>query len=193
MTFASASASKPQPAKRKTSNKQNSAKKRPILCVLVELEGMGMTAPSRDLVSAMSGYPKASLNTLLSKEKGKGNVVYPDGKTCSITAKGRAQVGGDVQPVSSNEEFHIRVKENFEVTGVAGQIFDILADGMVRDRQQVMSAVQCTNKGSFNTYLSKLRSAGLLEKTKGQDPMLQLTTFCFPFPRSGTVAAGESW
>ena len=78
------------------------------------------------------------------------------------------------------------------MTGVAGQIFDILADGMARDRHQVMSAVQCTNKGSFNTYLSKLRSAGLLEKTKGQDPMLQLTAFCFPFPRSGTVAAGES-
>ena len=147
-----------------------------------------MIAPSRDLVSAMSGYKKESLNTLLSKEKGKGNVVYTDTKTCSITSKGKAQVGDDVQPVTSNEEFHHRVKENFEVTGVAGKTFEILADGMAHDRQQVMSAVQCTNKDSFNTYLSKLRSTGLLEKTKGQDLMLQLTAFCFPFPRSGDAA-----
>jgi hypothetical protein len=123
MTFASASASKPQPAKRKTSSKKKSAaKKRSILSVLVELEGMGILAPSRELVSAMSGYPKESLNTLLSKEKGKGNVIYPDTKSCSITPKGKEQVGGDVHPVSSNEEFHNRIKENFGLTSMGGKI-----------------------------------------------------------------------
>lgn len=192
MTFASASASKPQPAKRKTNNKKKSTQKRPILSVLVELEGMGITTPSREMVSAMSGYPKESLNTLLSKEKGKGNVVYPDAKTCRITPQGKAQVGGDVHPVSSNFEFHVRIKENFEVTGMAGKIFDILSDGMAHDRHQVMAALQCTNKDSFNTYLSKLRSSGLLERIKGQNPMLQLTAFCFPFPRSGVDAATSS-
>jgi hypothetical protein len=187
MTCASASVSKSQPAKRKTNSKKKGSKKRPILSVLVELEGMGITTPSREMVSAMSGYSKESLNTLMSKEKGKGYVVYPDAKTCSITPKGKAQVGGDVQPVRSNEEFHNRIKENFEVTGNPGRIFDILSDGMEHGRQQVMAALQCTNKGSFNTYLSKLRSSGLLEHVKGQNTTLQLTAFCFPFSRSGVA------
>jgi hypothetical protein len=190
MTTSPASASKPRPVKRKTSiKKKSAAKKRPILSVLVELEGMGILAPSRELVSAMSGYPKESLNTLLSKEKGKGNVVYPDTKSCSITAKGKEQVGGEVHPVRSNEEFHNRIKENFGLTSMGDKIFDFLSDGRAHDRQQVMAAVQCTNKASFNTYLSKLRSSGLLVKGHSNHAMLELTDFCFPFPRTGVAAA----
>jgi hypothetical protein len=126
MTLKSSSSGKSKPIKRNGPTGKSSTKKAGGAAttktdpreIMVELKGMGIPNPSRDMVVDLTGYTSGSFGNWLSKYKGMGQVDF-DGKTCSITPAGEAAVGITMSPIQSNTEMHNRIKKIFKVQGMA--------------------------------------------------------------------------
>jgi hypothetical protein len=157
--------------------------------VLVELKKMGTERPTKKMVSSLTKYPMHSLCTLLLNLRKKGHVEY-DKDTVQVTPAGEQAApsgsGSNLSGEMTNEAAQNNLKDLYGFKGKSVAIMDLLSDGKAHDPDEVMHAIGCTNKKSFGTYLSSLRSSSVVENVNGpsgQDKWIHLSDKCFPFQR----------
>jgi len=160
-----------------------------IVLSLAQLRQIGILNPSREQVASYAGIQvkSSTMRNALTKLKREGLVDTSDPKTLMLTEKGINKVGTNVAQPTSNEEFHELIKK--KITGKKSlEIFEILASGPPRTNGElaVMIGTEVT-KSTYRNAKTPLYKLNLLEEVEGN--RLQLTDFCFPLGRHGTMEA----
>jgi hypothetical protein len=137
-------------------------------------------------VAKMAGIPNATLPSLLSRLKSKGCIEYGVvSGTIKVTDKGMAEmVDPNLHFPSSNAEHHETIKA--QMKGKARQVFEILMDGEIHDKQDIMEAIDCMNPTTFAPMMSRELKNFIHYPSKG---LVQLHPDCFPFDREEYGAA----
>ena len=144
-----------------------------------------LVEPKRDFVQIFSGNGKTpeGFKKTMGILKNKGYIMYPTKDTVALTELGIEYVG-KVDPDSmSLQEFHDNIREILHNGKQAVQIFDLLVDGNVHTKDELIEALNLDRSklSGFEKNLSKMKSLGYLEKTKDT---AQLTDLCFPCGRN---------
>ncbi|HEX2255622.1 MAG TPA: DUF87 domain-containing protein [Afifellaceae bacterium] len=136
-----------------------------ILDALAWWEALGVAAPSRAQVAFVAGYAPntGTFNRYLSSLKSDGRIDYPAGGRLEATEEGR-RLARAPDGTPTTEELHRRVLDK-----VSGPLRTILAplinaypDALGRGSLAEASGYKA-NTGTFNRYLSSLRSLELTE------------------------------
>lgn len=153
-----------------------------ILAALADLKARhGLDEAPKKRIAAMAEVSSSTFPSLISRMAKKGLVEY--GSTSDmikITDEGLEQT----EPIdipTSNVEAQERIKEKLK--GKPRRIFELLQDGLPREKQDIMEAVDCTNPKTFSPMVSReLKKHGYVEyPTKTS---IQLADVCFPFGRA---------
>ena len=156
-----------------------SSGKKKICSVLANLKLVhGKEEVDKKEVCKLAGIPVATAPSLLCRMTKEGLIMK--GKTTgyiAVTDKGLKIADPGDMP-TSNEEFHEQIKK--ELKGKARQIFEILLDRKVHKKEDIMKAINCTNKATFDPLLSRAfaKNKYVIYPSKGT---VQLSDKCFPF------------
>ncbi|CAB9507118.1 expressed unknown protein [Seminavis robusta] len=133
-------------------------------------------------VATTAQISKATFPSLLSRMKKKGLIDYGSSNGTLILTETGSEKADPLDVAGSDEEHHEKIKQ--ELKGKARAIFEFLSDGEIKDKQEVMEAVECTNPKTFAPLLSReLKKKGYIcYPSKGK---VQLTKECFPISRRG--------
>jgi hypothetical protein len=124
----------------------------------------------------MADISSATFPSMISRMAKKGLIAYgSDSKTLIITAKGEA-MAEPVKVATTTEEVQEEIKKKLK--GKALRIFEFLADGMPREKKDVMIAVDCLNASTFAPLVSReLKKHGLVEYPTRTT--MKLSAMCF--------------
>lgn len=158
-----------------------------ILSKMAERYIFGVTEVSKDEVLKFAGYSFPTARRFIDATKAlkeKGHVEYlKESKSYRLTEKGLQQVpSAKRETPKTNEDFHTQLKANFE-SPKADLILDMLADGLVHDRQTVCNTLgyKYQTAAAFAKSLKELTTLGFLESAgKGK---FKLTDKAFPLGR----------
>lgn len=157
-----------------------------VLGALIYLRDVkGLEEAPKESVLVMSKVSKATFPSLISRMVKKELIEYGSTKSyLMITALGEGQAEPLDLP-TSDEEHHEEIKK--ELKGKALQIFEILADGKVHKKFDIMGAIDCKNPSTFAPLVSRNFAKKGYIKYPSKDTM-QLTDECFPFSRGNNNA-----
>ena len=170
---------------KKTKNNDGASKKSAqqlILELTAESYSLGEDSLPRDRLTQGTGLAAKTVVNNLTKLKKQGLIEYPDAQSLRLTTpKGVQAAGSLAQAPATNAERHERLKKNLKGKQIA--LFDLLADGGARDRDDVARALGYENKRTkaFENVKGKLSGQGLLSYPDNQT--MQLADLCFPFGR----------
>ena len=141
-----------------------------------------MEEAPKERVAVMAKISDATFPSMVSRMVKKGLIKYGEYPgTLVLTEEGMALAEPSDDIATSNEEVHEGIKKDLK--GKPRQIFEILADGKVHNKEDIMKQINCTNKATFAPLLSReLKKKGLIQyPSKGT---VQLSDMCFPFGRN---------
>jgi predicted transcriptional regulator len=157
---------------------------------LKELLDLGVDAPPHSQVAVSSEYTclqsKTFVKAIKELRKTKGYIEYPDSQTVRLTQAGIANVPSTTSAATNNEQVQQRFKNMLK--DKATEVFDILKDGKVHDREVIAASVgySCLQSKGFVKALKQMNDLNLIEYAKdGKKKLVQLTTLAFPFGRPG--------
>jgi len=151
-----------------------------ILELLAESAGIGEESLPRERLTKGTGLAAKTVNNNITKLKQKGWVDY-DAKTIHLTENGMESSGAMANVPKTNAEIHERTKSKLK--GKEILLFEMLADGNVRDRNEVAQALGYENMKTkaFLNVVGKLSGQGIAEYPDKQS--VQLSDKCFRFGR----------
>lgn len=152
-----------------------------ILELAAESYSLGEESLPRARLTQGTGLAAKTVTNNLAKLKQKGLIECPDAQTLRLTPEGVRAAGSLANAPATNAERQERLKE--KLTGKQLALFDLLADGGARDRDDVARALGYENKKTkaFVNLKGKLSSQGLLSYPDSRS--MQLADLCFPLGR----------
>jgi len=155
-----------------------------IHSVLYVLLNQNVDEPHKERVRKLAQISRGSFPSAISRIVKKEGTIE-NGKepgTIKLTAMGKdlaagITLAGDL--ASTNAEIQENLKKTLK--GMALKIFEYLSDGEEKEKEDVMSAVNCTKKSTFGPIMSRdLRAKGIVEYPNRTTVKLS-KEMCFPF------------
>jgi hypothetical protein len=176
------------------------------VAILAQLHRVGKDGPmARQSLMTMCGSNNLhSFNVLLSKQKGRGLLEFPDGKTVKITpeglssaaaAAGGADGGGIAGAPRTDEELQDAILRMYKIGpgGTPGKVFEYLRrsprEAFALGDVVRASGYQGDNMRSFMVMLGKLTGPKIVVKTG--DGRYQLGAMCFLGGGAAAAAVDE--
>lgn len=147
-----------------------------ILNALAKLEAFGITAPEKATLAAHAGYRPntGTFNTYLSRMKSDGQIEYPGSGRVALTDAGRALASapGEMSPDELQRAW-LDILDG-PLTKIMEAVIASHPEPIEKTHLAAASGYQ-PNTGTFNTYLSRLKTMGAIH-----------------YPRPSWVAATEA-
>lgn len=160
------------PPSRPVSSSTDLGSKQKILDAIAFLIELGQDNPRREAVALVSGFAMSgTFKTYLSALKTSGYITYPSDGRLALTELGRATAKDSIHRLNEDslrEIVYVRVGAS--KTRILKRLVAMYPRSI--DREQLAQDTGFEMSGTFKTYLSSLRTMGLID-----------------YPTSGTVAA----
>lgn len=185
-------AKKASPTKAKVSARSGGGGEEAIITALKTLLDIGNDKPQRKQVMLFSGYKNLkSFGNVVTKLIKAGLVEYPDSKTICLTEAGIAKAGSTTRQ-TSNESVHDTIRSL--LNGTQTKIFNLLADGSSRNKQEMAAELGLQIK-SFGNCVSAMSSLGFLkyvEDDSGKKNSIRLADIAFPLGRANSDGSDDA-
>jgi len=97
-----------------------------------------------------------------------------------LTDDGRAKANISTNLITDNASAQEDIKERFKIGGKSAELFEMLRDGRVHDREYTLGSLGHKSKNSASVMLSTLKKYGVIEFDR---TTIKMTDICFPYGR----------